>query len=243
MMRLMRLMGPMRLMSPIGPKLKDMNRIRAHLRVIERQQGRSSLDNLTENLAGVLLTLVVTENCYLYFLLVAEPCVIVHLTSKEGIGLGTHGFSEHEIARSATDDHALYGALQQLVVLQCLNAERLFHSLQEGKGIFTLRQIAHDTAAALQLSCSHLYRSRMQQLHIDESQLLSHAEVHAILCIVQIRVGRIDTEIILNSQSQGTLHEVGITHLLQPMEEQRVVANDEVATEIDGFAEHLFGHV
>ena len=220
-----------------------MNWVRAHFRIIERQLGRCSLDNLTEYLAGVLLTLVVTEDSNLYFLLVAEPCVIVHLTGKKGISLSTHGVSKHEVARSTTDNHALYRALQQLVVLQCLNAESLLHTLQESKGILTLRQIAHNSASAFQLAGSHLDRSRMEQLHIDESQFLRHAEVHAILCVVQIRVGRINTEIILYRQPQGTLHEVGITHLLQPMEEQRVVANDEVTTEVNGFAKHLLGHV
>ena len=85
--------------------------------------------------------------------------------------------------------------------------------------------------------------TRRKELHVDESQLLGHLEIHAVLGVVQVGVGGIDTQVILDSQARATLHLRQVSHLLQAVEEQRMMAHHEIAAQFDRLAEHVFRHV
>ena len=173
----------------------------------------------------------------------AEPRVVVHLARQEGIGLGLDGIVEHEVAGPAADDDALHRAFEHLVVLQRLHAEGLLDALEESQRVLGLGQIANDGTARLDGLGSYAHGPGMQQLHVDEPQLLGNAEVDAVLGTVEVGVGRIDADVVLYGHAQASLHHVGVCHLLQSVEEQRMVADDEVAAKVNSLADDSLRHI
>ena len=176
-----------------------------------------------------------------------EPIVIMHFAREERIGLCTDGIIEHEIACTATNGYALDRALQQFVMLKGFDAKHLFYALKESQRVLGLWQIAQNATAranyALPCPIADAHRPCANELNVDEPQFLGNAEVDAILSTIQIRMSRVDAKVILYSQSDTTLHKVGITDLLQAMEQQRMMANDQVTAQVDGFEKDFLGDV
>ena len=200
-------------------------------------------DDFAEDFAGELFALVVSEHGNLQFLFMSEPGVVVHLASQECVGFGLDGLGEEEVTGTTADDNRLHGAFQQLVVLQGFYSESLLDSLEECQGVLGLGQIAQDPIASLHRAGSHGHGTCIQQLYVDESQLFGDAEIHPIFHAVQVGVGGIDAEVVLDGHAQAALDEVGVTHLLDTVEEQWVVTNYQVAAEIHGLAQHFLGYV
>ena len=68
--------------------------------------------------------------------------------------------------------------------------------------------------------------------------MLSHAEVHSVLGIVQIGMRRIDRYIVLYGHAYTSLYIVSVTHALQSAKEQRMMGHDEVTAQVYGLCHH-----
>ena len=221
-----------------------MNRIGDCLCIIYRQLWGSTFNDGTKNLASVLFTLIVPEHGNLDSLFMTKPDVVMHLARQECISFSTNGSIQHEIPGSATNGNTLDGTVEQLIVLQSLNVEGLFHPLKKRQRIFGFWQIAYHATACLNLETTgQKHRTRFKKLNINKPQFLCHAIIDTILRIVQIRVSSIDAKFILNRKSQTSLHQRLICHLLQAVKKQRVMAHDKVTAKIDGLMQDILGHV
>lgn len=81
-------------------------------------------------------------------LLVAKVLMIVHLARHKGIGTGTDGGRQQEVARSSTDCHLPDGTAQQFVGHHTLHLKRLLEHQQEVVGCHRRCEVAHDAFSA-----------------------------------------------------------------------------------------------
>ena len=187
------------------------------------------------------------EHANLYLSVVAEVLMIVHLARKEGIGTGTQSLIQQEVPCPTANGDAFHGTGQQFVVHQALHSEGLLHPLQESQRVFSFRQIAYHARTGLHRVClrtyAHRHLSRLKQHYIHQAEPLCHHIVHAIHSGIQIRVSRIDGNVILQSQTHATLHGIIIRQMLQCMEYQRMMRHYHVASQIQCLAYHILGHV
>ena len=154
-------------------------------------------------------------DAYLYFLLVAEVLVVVHLARDEGIAPAADGIVQQEVAGTATDGHFRYGSLQQLVAVGAGHAKGLLDLLHEAAGIEWLRHEACHSAAADDVA----YGLLLKEGYVCQSQLLGYLPVDPAAGIVHVGVQRHDADIVPDGLTHSTLHIVQVGHLLQPTEE------------------------
>ena len=105
--------------------------------------------HVAEYLRSVLLTLVVSDDTNLYFLLVAEILVVVHLAGDESVGSFGYGRVEQEVAGSATKSHRLDGTAQELVAHHTLHTESLAQQRHQVVGCQGFGQRAHHAVGSL----------------------------------------------------------------------------------------------
>ena len=222
---------------------KVLYRVRVDVGHEQGQFGPSVTDNLVEDFLRVLLALVVTHDGNLYLLLVAEELVVRHFARQEGIGLQAYGLVQHEGPSPTTQGHRLYGPPQQFVVLQSFDVEHILHALQESQRVLRRRQVADEPRAGHDVALAHAHRVPLHHGHVHQSQLFSNAVVHTVLGIVQVGVGGIDGDVVLDGQSHAALHLCALSNLTQGAEQQGVVTDDEVTAEVYGLAYHLLGNV
>ena len=218
-------------------------RVRVHAGHEQRQARRQVADELEEDFARVLFTLVVAHDGNLNLLLVPEELVVRHFARQEGIGLQAYGFVQQEGTRSAAQRHRLYGPPQQFVVLQALDVEHVLDALQEGQRVLGRRQVAQQSAPGRHTAVAHRHLVRLHHPHVHQSQLLRNAVVHAVLGVVQVGVGCIDGDVVLYGHSDAALHLRPLRHPPQGAEQEGMMTDYEVASQVDGLADDLFGHI
>ena len=105
-----------------------------------------------------------------------------------------------------------------------IHLEYFLHPLQELQRVLALRQVTqHATAGLYHLLTpvnAYLHFSRQHQLYVHQSQMLCNAIVYSIFSIVKICMGRINANVVLNSQTDATLYLIGISYSLKATEEQ-----------------------
>ena len=181
------------------------------------------------------------------FLLAAEVLVVVHLSRHEGVRALGDGLVEQEVARPSADDDLAHRALQQIIVHQALHMEHGLHPLQELQRVLRFRKRTHHSASChdgiFASAVLHLHRMGLQQPHLFQVQLLGDFEVHPVLGVVQVRVGRIDDDVVQDGLAHATLRKVAVRNGLQPAEQQRMVRHHEVASQRHRLVYHFFRHV
>ena len=194
-----------------------------------------------------MFALIVSENAYLYLSVVSEILMIVHFARQESVCPSLQSLVQKEISCSTTNGDTLDGTRQQLIVHQALNAENLLHSLQESQRVFSIRQITYNARTSLNsmhpstIADGNL--SGLQQDHIHQAKSLGHSVVDAIHSSIQIRVSRIDGNVILYSQTNTSLHLVGISQVLQAMKDKWMMRHNQIASQLQRLANHLLGHI
>ena len=101
-----------------------------------------------EYLVGELLALVMAYDGDLYFLLVPEILVVVHLAGNESVSPFGDGVAEKERTGTAAHGNGLYRAAQQLVALHALNIERALEHEHKVVACHRIGQTAYHSAAA-----------------------------------------------------------------------------------------------
>ena len=168
------------------------------------------------------------DDGYLYLLFVAEVVVIVHLPRHEGIGPCPDGIAQEESPCSPTDGDAPDGALQQLVGHDAGHVELTFQQRHEVLRLHTLLQLAYHAAAAHDVAHQLL---RTEEAHVLQPHPLGYLEVDATRRIVRIGVHRDHRDVVLDGLHHGALHIVVVADALQGVEDERMMAHDEVAAE------------
>ena len=84
---------------------------------------------------------------------------------------------------------------------------------------------------------------RFQDADVLQPDHLRETEIDPARRVVQVRVGRIDHQIVLAGLDQATLHVVSPRQRLEWPEGQRMMGDDEVAFAFDGLVDHLLRHV
>ena len=74
-----------------------------------------AFNDFTEQFVGEVFAFVVSYDSNLYFLVVTEIFVIVHLARHKGVGTLSNSVVKHERPCSATYRHLTYLTLQELV--------------------------------------------------------------------------------------------------------------------------------
>lgn len=151
------------------------------------------INNITENLAGKLLRLVVSNDTDLNALFIAKVLMIVHLTRDEGVSTKTDSVRQQKVASTTAECHLPDGALQQFVTQYAFHAELSFHHEDKVVSCHWLWQETNDTTASLDIA--HLFLSK--ELALLQSQSLSNLPVDAILGIVHISMHGDDDDIVL----------------------------------------------
>ena len=103
-----------------------------------------------------------------------------------------------------------------------------------------LRQLSDDSAAADD-TVGHLLLT--EEAGILQRHLLGNLVVHAAQGIVHVGVHGHHSDIMLDGFHHGTLHVVASVDALQGMENQRMMAHNEVTTLGNGLVDHLLGYV
>ena len=172
----------------------------------------------------------------LYALLIAEILVIVHLACDESIGSSGYSLVEQEIPCPATDGHLGYLMAQQFITQGTLHIEGILYSLHEVARHLWLLQFTDDTTTSLDTT-NVLW---CHEPHIVQPQLLGHLEVHTTLRIVHVSMHRDDADIIPDGLSHRALHVCQVADGLQSTEQQRMVADNQVAALLNGLVNNLF---
>ena len=90
-------------------------------------------------------------------------------------------------------------------------------------------------------TANHLFRS--EEVYIDEPYFLGYFEVDTTAGIVDIGVHREDGNMTLYGFDHCSLNRIGIGHLRQLVEDERVMRDDEVAAQGNGLVYDQFVHV
>lgn len=111
-----------------------MYRIGIQLRDVASSVRAISLKDLLQQLTGELFALIVSDDGYLDFLLMAKILVITHLARHESIGSAADGIAKTERTGTAAKSYLTDGALQQLVGHHAFHAKRALQHLDEISG-------------------------------------------------------------------------------------------------------------
>ena len=105
-------------------------------------------NDFPEHLVSELLTLIMPNDSNLYFLLMVEVFMIVHLACDKRIGTGCNRIAQHEGTSSATNGHLTNRPLKQLVGLNTFHGEHPLEHLDERHCIHRLLKNAYHTTGS-----------------------------------------------------------------------------------------------
>ena len=194
------------------------------------------INNVTENLGSILLALIVTNDTNLQALLVAKILVVMHLTRYKGISTLTKCIVQQKIASTTTDGYLADRTAQQFVTLSTLNIKLALQQQNEIISSHLGRQLTNHATTRFYA----IYRLLCKETTILQSQALGYFPVDTTQRIVHISMHRDDDNIVFQSLDDTALHIVSTANLLESAEQERMVADNEIAAFANGFVNNLF---
>lgn len=199
-----------------------------------------SLDNVTEDFVGELLTLVVANDSNLNLLVVAKVLVIVHLTRHKGIGTLSDGLIEQEVAGSTTERHLSYRAAQQLVGHDIFHVKRPFQHDDQVVGSNRLRQHTDNTLTTVHTIYSLLFAKETQ---LNKPHFLRNLVVYTASRTIHVGVHGDNANVVSDSLHHRALHGILARNVAQLAENQRMMRHDKVAPQSNGLIDDFLSNV
>ena len=169
-------------------------------------------------------------------LMTKEP-MVANLARDESIGSAPYGIGHQKRTCAATQRHSAYTFGLGVVMTYTRHLERAADKVDKLCGRKRSSQRAHHSTACV------VAREGAQPFNVRQAQTLRHHVINATPSIVQIGMGSIKRNAILDGFHHNTTDIVVGSYRLQRMEQQRMVAHNDIEAKPTSLVNYFLGHV